>query len=105
MDYGFLVVIFLYVDEEPDPQRMWLLVANEMDDSYGLGIMLGLTPVQLSNIERQHPEMVRRCMEVLNTWIKEETRTPVTWQTLITALRKMKKSKLAETLVTALREM
>ena len=93
-DYGSLGVICLCVDEEPDPLRMWLFVANRMNDSYGLGTMLGLNSVQLSNIEGQHPEMVRRCMEVLNTctWIKQGTRTPVTWRTLITALREMKRN-------------
>ena len=94
-DYGFLAMICFCIDEEPDPQRMWLLVANEMNDSYGLGTMLRLNFVQLSNIEGQHPEMVRRCMEVLSTWIKEETRTPVTWRTLIAALWEIEENKVA----------
>ena len=70
-------------------------MADRMSDFHGLGIMLELSSVQLSNIEGQHPEMVRRHMEVLNTWIKEETRKPVTWWTLITALRELKLNKLA----------
>ena len=61
-DYGSLAVICLCIDEEPDSQRMWLVVANWMNDSYGLGTMLMLSSAQLSNIERQHPEMVRRCI-------------------------------------------
>ena len=43
--------------------------------------------MQLSNIEGQDPEMVRRCMEV--------TTTPVTWRTLIIALKEMKRNNLA----------
>ena len=91
----FLAVICLCIDEEPDPQRMYQLVANQMKNSYGLGTMLGLNFVQLSNIEGEYTEMVRRCMEVLKTWIKEETRTPVTWRTLITALREIEEIKVA----------
>ena len=89
-----LCVIWL-VDEVPDLKRLRSLVADQMSDYHGLGIMLGLSPVQLDHIEGQHPKLVRRCMEVLITWVEEETRKPVTWRTLITALRELKQKKLA----------
>ena len=70
-------------------------MADRMNDYHALGTVLELDSVQLSHIEGQYPEMVRRCMEVLNTWVEKETRKPVTWRTLITALRELKQNKLA----------
>ena len=70
-------------------------MADRVSDYHGLGTMLKLTSVQLSNIEEENRKVVRRCMEVLNTWISEKTRKPTTWWTLITALREMKLIKLA----------
>ena len=93
--YDSFVLICLCTDEEPDPRQMWLLVADQMSKFKGLGATLGLSLVQLRNIEGRHPEMVDRCMEVLHTWVEQETRKPVTWRTLITALREAKENKVA----------
>ena len=90
-----LLCVIWFVDEVPDLRRLKLFVADQMSDYHGLGIVLGLSANQLRHIEGQHPEVVRRCIEVLSTWVEQETKKPVTWRTLITALRELKQNKLA----------
>ena len=90
---------FAHADKEPNSRQMRSIVAREMSDFHGLGTMLQVEPVELSSIEENHSkDAIRRCMEVLNRWVQQETRKPVTWRTLITVLIELKERKLARKL-------
>ena len=71
------------------------LVAPKVSDPDGLGAMLDIEAVQISMIKGAENNIVTVNMKILNVWKEEETKTPVTWRTLIDALRDLKMIKLA----------
>lgn len=94
--YVFVHFYMCMLDKEPDQIRMRQLVADRIHNYHGLGTVLGLSPEQLKNIEAENSQVVRRCTEVLDSWVHQESRVPVTWQTLITALREINEIKIAK---------
>ena len=70
------------------------LVARKVNRSEALGDMLGLEQVQVKMIKQRYcdPEQVN--MEVLATWMQEQTRKPTTWRTLLKALQDVNMNKL-----------
>ena len=81
-----------------------MLVAPKVNDYHTLGIMLGLDFKRVETFKKEHGgKTVLINMEILTTWIGEETRLPTTWLTLIQALRDMDMEKLAHDITEKLR--
>ena len=73
-----------------------MLVAPKVNDYHDLGIMLGLDYKRVKMFENERRgNTVLINMEILTTWISEETEMPTTWHTLIQALCDMDMKKLA----------
>ena len=73
-----------------------MLVAPKVADYHALGIMLGLDFKRVEMFKAEHGgKTVLINMEILTTWMEEETRLPTTWLTLTQALCDMDMKKLA----------
>ena len=70
------------------------LVAREVIQSEALGDMLGLEQVQVKMIKQRYSDPEQVNMEILATWLQEQTRKPTTWHTLLKALQEMNMNKL-----------
>ena len=71
-----------------------MLVARKVNKCGTLGNMLGLERIHVKQIKQEYsgPEEVN--MEILDTWMEEQTREPTTWRTLLKALQKMNMNRL-----------
>ena len=85
----------VFTDDEPTNSDLDKLVATKVPDSNGLGIMLNLETTQIDMIKDSEKGSVNVNRKILATWKDEETRKPISWRTLIEALKEMKKIKLA----------
>ena len=84
---------------------MRTLVATEVTDYHALGTMLGLKHKQVKMFKKEEGgDTVLINMEILTTWIEEETKMPTTWLTLVQALSKMNMKKLAHDIIEKLEQ-
>ena len=82
---------------EPTERELRLLVAPEVSDYYSLGTMLDLKFRRVEMFDQQlRGKAILINMKILTTWVKERTREPVTWKTLISALQDICMTKLAD---------
>ena len=83
-------------DSEPREKDLRMLLAPNVNDYHALGIMLGLDFKRVEMFKAEHGgKTVLINMEILTTWMEEETQLPTTWLTLIQALLDMDMKKLA----------
>ena len=86
-------------DAQPTARELRMLVATKVDDYHGLGCMLDLDFTRIEMFEKERKgDAVLINMKILTVWLKEETRMPTTWLTLIGALRDMDMMSLAHDL-------
>ena len=84
---------------------MWALVATKVSNYHALGAMLGLKFSRVKMFKKeQGGDTVLINMEILTTWIEEETKRPITWLTLIQALSEMNMRKLAHDIIEKLEQ-
>ena len=76
-----------------------MLVAEEISDYYSLGSVLEVKFERVEMFKDEYRDPILINMKVLTTWRKEETRKPITWQTLLAALRDIRLTKLADDIV------
>ena len=98
---------FLHITDNCHPKEinLMMLVAPKIDDYHTLGITLGLNFKRVEMFRKEHGgKTVLVNMEILTTWIGEETRLPTTWRTLLQALREMDMEKLARDITEKLRQ-
>ena len=84
-------------DAQPKERDLRMFVATKVDDYHGLGCMLNLKLSRVDMFEKERRgNTVLINMNILTAWIEEKTRKPVTWLTLIEALRDMDLLSLAD---------
>ena len=71
-----------------------MLVARKVDKCGALGNMLGLEQVHVKQIKQDYRGTEEVNMEILGTWMQEQTVKPTTWRTLLKALQKMNMNRL-----------
>ena len=83
-----------------------MLVAEKVCNYHALGTMLGLKFHQVEMIEKEKrgETVVVINMKILTTWMRKETKKPVTWRTLIQALCNMNMTKLAYDIIDELEQ-
>ena len=85
----------IFTDDEPTNSDLDKLIATKVADSNGLGIMLNLETTQISMIKDSEKGPIDVNRKILATWKEEETRKPVSWRTLIEAIKEIKLNRLA----------
>ena len=83
-----------FTDSVPNTVDLRKLVARKVNKSEALGDMLGLEQVQVKMIKQRYSDPEQVNMEILDTWMEEQTRKPTTWRTLLKALQDMNLNKL-----------
>ena len=93
-----------FTDGVPTERDLYKLVATKVGNPNALAAMLEVGAVQVTMIKKRESDSVNINMEILNMWKEKETRKPITWDTLIQALRDMEMNKLARELTEKLEE-
>ena len=85
-------------DREPTDDELEKFVATKVGSPDSLGTMLKLDGVDIDMIKGEEKRTVIMNKRILGLWMENETRQPITWRTLIKALRDMKMNRLARQL-------
>ena len=78
------------------------LISTVQTNLTALGLVLGLDYSTIQSIEQRNHPQETSCTEILDHWLKGNGRTPVTWKTLLEALRDCSFMQLADDLEEAL---
>ena len=78
-----------FTDSKPKTRDLRMLVARKTDKYEALGDVLGLERVRVRHIKRQYSDPEEVNMDILDTWMQQQTRKPTTWHTLLKALQEM----------------
>ena len=70
----------------PDTSLLCSLLANVDDKWNEVGIALGVQENVLSRLRQRQDSNTLKLFEVINSWITTESTSPVTWETVISAI-------------------
>ena len=62
-------------------------LADVFSEFFGIGLQLGIDESKLKEFEHNYQSAGRRFSEVISYWLRRNTDTPVTWESLITVLK------------------
>ena len=89
------------VTQAPSTDDLMVHVALKIPTKwYQLGILLRIETTTLDTFEKEvtDHDQVRLCIKVFQQW-KNEVKVPFTWETIITALRRLDENKIANELL------
>jgi len=107
-----LISVLSFADKRPEMNELYCirdqqnrriqLISTVQTNFAALGLTLNLHYSIIESIEQRNYSQEISCTKILSHWLKGNGRTPVTWKTLLEALRDCAFMQLAEDLEKAL---
>ena len=92
MKFNLYCLLFIFTVTDvlnkmrPDTSLLCSLLANINDKWNEVGIALGVQENVLSGLHQRQDSNTLKLFEVINSWITTESTSPITWETVISAI-------------------